>query len=201
GAFPAGGFAAVLTTGDLAAGDRASCFACRAGALAGAGGLAEDAEVFGAGFRAAAVAFAAGRFAAAGLGCARPAEALRRAAAGAALPATRLPAAWRVVVVRLAAGFAAAFGFGRRTATRRVAVACLAGAAVFFAFGAGRAGLPAALPAEARFPDPLAGLGAFMPAISPFSTSRERGAPSTRLRVSLENLEPAIPRAAEPEPA
>jgi hypothetical protein len=83
-----------------------------------------------------------------------------------------------------------------------VAVACLAGAAAFFAFGTGRrVGLLAALPAEARFPDPLAGVDAFIPAISPSSVSRERRRPSTRHRMPPEKLEPAIPWTAEPEPA
>ena len=161
--------------------------------------LAEDgAAAFAAGFRAGAAALAGGRLAtAAGLG--RLAAAPRRTV-GADLPTLRAPAAWRVC--RLAVDFTAeAFGFGRGAGTRRVAAACLAGAAAFFALGAERAGLPAALPAEARLPDPLAGVDAFMPATSPSSTSRERGAQPTRLRVSPEILEPAIPRTAEHEPA
>ena len=127
------------------------------------------------------------------------ADALRRAVADEAFAALRAPpAAGRTG--RLATGLAAAFGLGRGAGTRRVAVACLAGAA-FFGLAAGRAGLPTALGAGRRFPAPLAGVDAFMPAISPSSTGRERGAPRTRLRVSPENLEAAMPRTAEPEPA
>ena len=74
-------------------------------------------------------------------------------------------------------------------------------AALAFALGAGRPGLPTAFPAEARFAEPLAGVDAFMPAISPSSTGRECGMPSTRLRVSPENLEVALPWTAEPDSA
>lgn len=177
---PAGCLAAGLAaTGTLAlAAARGACFsrlACGFGALAGDGRLAEDEAGFAAGLRAAATGFAAGRLAPADLGCALPPR-LRRAVV--ALAEVRALAAGRAA--RLAAGFATVLGFGRGVATRRVAVACLAGAA-FFAFGAG---LLTALPPEVRFPDPLAGANAFMRAISPSSTGRECGEPSTRLRVS-----------------
>ena len=96
---------------------------------------------------------------------------------------------------RLATGLARALDLDRGAATLRVAVACLAGAATFLAFGAGpRADLLTTLPAEGRFPDPLAGVDAFIRAISPSSTGhRERGMPSNCLRASPETLEPAIP--------
>ena len=96
---------------------------------------------------------------------------------------------------RLATGLAMVLDFGRGAATLRVAVACLAGAATFFAFGAGpRADLLTTLPAGGRFPDPLTGVDAFIRPISPSSTGhRERGMPSNCLRASPETLEPAIP--------
>jgi len=115
---------------------------------------------------------AAGRFALAGLRCALPlptAAGLRRAVV-APLRAARVLAPGRAV--RLAAGFATAFGFGRDVASLRVSEACLAGAAAFFALATGRRALPATLPAEARLPDPLAGVEAFIPGVSPSSTSR-----------------------------
>jgi hypothetical protein len=133
----------------------------------------------GAGLRVAA--FDAGRLAEeAGLGCAL-ATGLRRAAAVALAAGVRAEDAGRAG--RLAAGLTDAFGFGRDAVTRRVAVACLAGAAAFFVLGAGRAGLRdgllTALPTRGRFPDPLAGVDAFIRAISPSSTGhRERGMPS-----------------------
>jgi hypothetical protein len=127
---------------------------------------------FVAGLRAAAaVVFAAERFALAGLRCALPlvTTGLRRAA-GAPLRAARVLAPGRAV--RLAAGFATAFGFGRDVASLRLSVACLAGAAAFFTLATGRRALPTTLPEGARLPDPLAGVDAFIPGVSPSSTRR-----------------------------
>ena len=142
-------------------------------------------------------ALAAGRLGEAALGAGLATD-RRRVAAG--LPAT--------VVGRLAIGLVLGFALGRAVAgraagTRLVAVACLAAAAVFLASGAGRrVGLLVAFPAEGRFPDPLAGVDAFMRAVSPSSTGhRERGTPSISLGPSPEKPERAMPWTTEPESA
>lgn len=171
---PSGVLAAVLVTAALAMGGLAAGFltagclvavgtraglrlAWMAGALAGARRLVDAAGAFAAGLRTAGL--AAGRLATADLAGALVAG-LRRAEV-AAFPATGRAATGRAD--RLAIGFATVLGLGRATAVLRVAVACLAGAATFFAFGVGRrTALLATLPAVGRFPDPLAGVDAFI---------------------------------------
>jgi hypothetical protein len=59
-----------------------------------------------------------------------------------------------------------------------------------------------ALPPKGRFPEPLAGVDAFIRATSPSSAGhRERGMPSVPLRASPEKPEPAMPWTAEPDSA
>jgi hypothetical protein len=175
-------------------GRRTSRLFCGRSALAAAAGRfgAVAGRALVAGLRGAAAVFTAGRLVLAALGwlLLRPLAVTLRLAAGA------------LRTGRLTAGFAAAFALGRGAATLRVAVACLAAAAAaFVALATGRRGLFAALLAEERFPDPLAGVDAFIPAVSPSSASRERREPSTRLRASPGNEDPAIPWTAGPEPA
>jgi len=113
-----------------------------------------DIEAFARGLRTAGL--AAGRLDAAGLASAL-ATGLRRAAVAA------LPAPERVVAGRFATSFATVLDLGRATGFLRVAVACLAAAATFFALSTGRrVALLATLPAVGRFPDPLAGVDAFI---------------------------------------